>query len=258
MPGLRAFQVRLRRTGFLLSLAGLCLAGMLGPAAPEAQEDCPAALASALASEAPACELISEGALRSGLGNGDLTYRLYSWVSTREGEPSPLYDSPPYNNTVATLSLTAKPEQPPFWSTYYWLGTAWFETPYLARHPEYGELLVVPGRYTGTGSFSEDHVFMPNHGRGWTRIRAAAFDPEAGKGWLDGLKRHLPPGHGIWKGIRVDYATLTGTTAVWRDADANCCPSGGELWFRLRITGPGGGPVVGLAVAEARYTPAPE
>ncbi len=34
---------------------------------------------------------------------------------------------------------------------------------------------------------------------------------------------------------RVDYTTLTGTTAVWRDDDANCCPAGGELWIRLRI-----------------------
>ena len=132
-----------------------------------------------------------------------MTYRLYRWVSTREGEPSPLYDSGPYNNTAVTLSLTAALDQPPYWSAHFWLGTAWFETPYLARHATYGEFLVVPGRYAGTGSFVEDHVFMPTMFRGWHPIRAAPIDPETGDGWLVGLTAYLPPGHGIWKGIRV-------------------------------------------------------
>ena len=242
-----------------MSLAGLCLAGMLGPAAPEAtQEDCPAALASALASEAPVCELMSEGDLRSGLGNAYVIYRLYRWVPALVDTPSVLFDSAPYHNTAVTLSLAGplagNPGHEPFWSAYYWQGVAWFETPYLARHAKYGEFLIIPGRYAGTSSFIDDHVFMPTMGRGWTPIRAEQLDDGATAPWVRQLNAHLPPGHGIWKGIRVDYATLTGTTAVWRDADANCCPSGGELWFSLRIAGP----VVGLAVAEARYTPAPD
>jgi hypothetical protein len=236
-----------------LRLPGLCLAAAFtGPAL--AQDDCPAAIARDLENERPACQLLAEGQLVSSLANADLTYRLYRWVSATEGEPSPLADHQPYNNTAVTISRADGPGQPPFWSAHYWPGTAWFETPYLARHPEYGEFLVVPSRYAGTGGFTEDHVFMPSQTHGWTRIRSAAFDPETGKGWLDGLKAGLPPGHGIWKGIRVDYTTLTGTTAVWRDSDANCCPSGGELWFRLRITGPD----VGFEVAETRYAPPPQ
>ena len=228
---------------------------MLGPAAPAAaQEGCPAALASELASENPACELMSQGKLHSGLGNGDVAYRLYRWVPTREDTPSILANSAPYYNTAVTLSLTAQPDRPPFWSAHYWQWVAWFETPYLARHAKYGEFLVVPGRYAGTGSLVEDHVFMPTMGRGWHPIRAAPFDPETGDGSLAGLTAYLPPDHGIWKGIRVDYTTLTGTTDVWRDSDANCCPSGGEIWFRLRIAGP----EIRFEVAEARYTPPPE
>ena len=46
-------------------------------------------------------------------------------------------------------------------------------------------------------------MFLPNHGRGWTPIRAAAADPETGAGWLRDLIALLPPGHQIWKGIAV-------------------------------------------------------
>jgi hypothetical protein len=234
--------------------ASFCLTAILASTGPVlAQEICPAALASELASEAPACRDMGQGELISTQGNAGVTYRLYRWISTREGEPSALYDTARYNNTAVTLSLTGAPDQPPFWSSYYWLGMAWFETPYLARHAEYGELLVIPGRYTGTGSFIEDLVFMPSVGRGWTEIRVGQLDHETAAGWITQLYAYLPPGHGIWKGIMVDYATLTGTAAVWRDSDANCCASGGKLWFRLAITSP----EAGFVVAEARYTPPP-
>jgi hypothetical protein len=197
---------------------------------------------------------MSQGELHSGIGNSDVAYRLYRWVPTHEDTPYILFDSPPYYNTAVTLSLAGNSGQAPFWSAHYQQGVGWFETPFLARHAKYGEFLVVPGRYAGTGSFTEDHVFMPTMGRGWTPIRAGQTEDGDVAPWVKQLAGYLPPGHGIWKGIRVDYTTLTGTTAVWRDSDANCCPSGGELWFRLRITGP----EVGLEVAEARYTPPPE
>jgi len=231
--------------GIALVLAAILLSS---PAA--AQRGCPAALARDLAAEAPECRVVGEGRLAAALGNGDVDWRLYRWVSTRE-EVSALYDVPPYNQTAVTLSLTGQPDDPPFWSGWYWLGLAWFETPYLATNADYGEFLIVPGRYAGTGSFIEDRIFMADHGRGWTEIAAAGLDLERGKGWIDGLTLFLPPGHGIWKGILVDYATLTGTSAVWREGDANCCPSGGEISFRLRVAGP----EPHLEVAEAHYAP---
>jgi hypothetical protein len=234
------------------SLRGLWLAALLlactTPAL--AQKGCPAALATELAAEAPICQLHTEGTLTSTLGNGDVSYRLYRWVSAHETEPLPLHDSTPYNNSAVTLSLAATPDRPPFWSSHYWPGIGWFDTPYLARHAKYGEFLVIPGRYAGTGSFTDDHVFMPRMGRGWTPIRAGQTEDGGAAPWVGQLIDRLPPGLGIWKGIRIDYTSLTGTTAVWRDGDANCCPSGGELWFRLRVTGP----EPGFAVAEARYT----
>lgn len=230
-------------------MAALLLAVFVAPAA--AQQDCPAELARDLASEAPECQVVGQGRLASALGNGDVDWRLYRWVSTREEAPSEVYDAPPYNQTAVTLSLAARPDAPPFWSGWYLQGVAWFETPYLAKHKKWGEFLVVPGRYAGTGSFTENHVFMPNHAGGWTEIRAGQAEDGGTEKWVRQLLAALPEGHGIWKGIRVDYATLSGTTPVWRDGDANCCPSGGELWFRLTITGP----EIGFEVAETRHTP---
>ena len=232
------------------SSALVLLAALVAGAPVAARADCPADLARDRAAEGPECSVAAEGVLASGQGNGDVEWRLYRWMPTIGEAPSALYGTAPYNQTAVTLALAA---QPPFWSAHYDLGLAWFETPYLALNAKYGELLIVPGRYAGTGSFVEDWVFMPNHGRGWTRIGAAAFDPETGGGWIAGLKPHLPPGHGIWKGIRVDYATLTGSSAVWREGDANCCPSGGEIRFRLRVAGP----EVRLEVEAAEYVAPP-
>lgn len=225
--------------------AALAICAVLVAAPATAQEECPGALVRELAPEAPECMRVGEGVLRSAQGNGDVAYRLYRWISTREEIP------PPYNQVAVGLYRADRPDETPLWWSYYWLGEAWFETPYLATHPQWGEFLIVPGRYTGTGSFVEDRVLMPDHGRGWTEVRAASLDMETGDGWISGLKTYLPPGHGIWKGILVDYSTLAGTTRVWRDGDANCCPSGGEIRFRLGIAGD----PPALHVESAEYLP---
>ena len=229
---------------FVLALAATFIAA---PAT--AREICPAALVRDMAAEAPACRLVAKGRLNSARGNEAVAWRLYRWMSTLE-EPSGLEDEPPYNQNAVTLSLAARPGDPPFFEAHYWMDVAWFEPPYLATNPDYGEILVVPGRYAGTGGFIEDRVFLPDDAKRWIEI-GGGVNAENGTGWPDGLKAYLPPGHGLWKGILVDYATLTGVTAVWREGDANCCPSGGEIAFRLHIAGP----EPHLEVAEAQYVP---
>jgi len=146
VPGLRLFEVRvsvaLRR--LLLGLAAI----LVGAYQAAGQAGCPAAIATELAAEAPVCELLSEGRLHSAQGNGAVDYRLYRWTPLDWPEP-PLHDSPPYNINAVTLSLAA-PGAAPFWTAHYWPDSAWIEQPYLAQHPEYGEFLVVPGRFFGT------------------------------------------------------------------------------------------------------------
>jgi len=240
---MRPFEVFVKTVFPALTLAAALFAA---PAA--AREVGPVALVRDMAAEAPSCHLQMKGRLESALGNGAVVWRLYSWMSTME-EPSGLYDEAPYNQNAVTLSLADRPGDPPFFEAHDWMDVAWFEAPYLATNPDYGEILVVPGRLSGTGAFIEDRVFLPDDAKGWTEV-GGGVNAESGTGWIAGLTPYLPPGHGLWKGILVDYATLTGASAVWREGDANCCPSGGEIAFRLRIAGP----EPHLEVAEARYS----
>jgi len=226
-------------------LAAFCLAV---PAA-AAGDPCPVALAQKLWADGPSCTPLAEGRLDSGAGNGGVAWQLYRWVPGAGPPPSPLYDVQPYNQVAVTLAPADRPDRV-FWTGDFWPGEGWFEAPFLAANPDHGELLVVPGRYTGTGAFVEDRLFLPAGGR-WKPVAASQFEQDSARGWLDGLTSYLPPGGGIWKGVAVDYATLTGSTAVWLPTDANCCPSGGEIRFRLRIAGE----PPALEVAGAEYLP---
>jgi hypothetical protein len=50
------------------------------------------------------------------------------------------------------------------------------------------------------------------------------------------LRSSLPPGYGVWKGGGLDLPHLVYRSSVWKDGDANCCPTGGtvEILFRLQ------------------------
>jgi len=235
-----------RQTIRRIVTAGLLAAAMTGPVA--ADRACPASLAVSEQPGKPACQLVAEGTLHSSLGNGDVVYRLYRWLAAGDEAASQLYDVAPYHNTAVTLSRAGAADEAPFFAAHYWLGVAWFETPYLARNARHGEFLVVPGRYTGTGSFVDDHVFVAA-GSGWSEMRNSQSEDGAAPPWVSQLMARLPPHHGLWKGIRIDYSTLTGSSPVWRDGDGNCCPSGGEIRFRLRLADP----QTGFELAEAHY-----
>ena len=215
-----------------------------------AGQTCPDVLEASLSGEEAECTLLTEGTLRSALNNAGVDYRLYRWASTLEAPFESVYDEPPYNQIAVTLTLASEAESNAFWHAHYWLGLGWFETPYLARHESYGEFLVVPGRLAGTGSGVEDRVLMSNDAGGWSPIDARQMDHETAEGWANELKAFLPEEHYIGKGIHIDYTTLTAEAHVWRRDDANCCPSGGMLWFRLKL-----GPNRTFEVVEAHYRP---
>lgn len=241
-----------KRVALRNSVLGLVIAlAVLAPQVRAAGDGCPRILAEQLRGHAPTCRLLNEDRLNSAQGNTAVVSRLYRWVSTHEDPPSPLYDAPPYNQTAVTLSLADSASDEAFWGAHHWLGVGWFEAPAIVRNDRYGELLVVPGRLTGTGSMIDDHVLMPTMAGGWHAIAARQLDQETGRGWAPQLEAYLPEGRYIAKGILVDYATLTGETDVWRAEDANCCPSGGRLSFKLELQGPD----LSLKVAWARYSP---
>ena len=222
-----------------------CLAALLALCGP-AEASCPDILTAEIGGPALACELLDSGRLVSSQGNGDVVYRLYRWVSSDDEPPYLVNDQPPYNQVAVTVSLGSGD---PFWAWHIWLGIGWIEAPILVHNRRYGEMLVVPGRYSGTGSGIEDHVLLPTVARGWQPIDAAQMDAERAEGWRTALAARLPENHFITKGIRIDYETLTGESHVWKREDANCCPSGGRITFRLAIAGPD----LRLVVQEAEY-----
>ena len=89
-----------------------------------------------------------------------------------------------------------------------------------------GPLLRVPVLLSGTGAFNRHFHFLWRDGA-WQEIDA--------EGWLRAVA--LPPGHGIWKGVIMEPRDFTARSAIWREGDGNCCPSGGEVEVRLTLRG---------------------
>ena len=224
---------------------------LLVPRSALAESACPEVLVRALQGHAPDCKLLIQERLESRQGNSDVVVRIYRWISTLRELPRPLFDEAPYNQVAATLSLADTPTNEAFWARQYWLGMAWFERPFLVRNKKYGEFLIVPARFTGTGSFRDDHVLVPTLTGEWKPINSAQLDQETGLGWARQLQESLPEGFYLAKGILLDYETLTGESDVWRSDDPNCCPTGGRIWFQLKLTELD----VRFEVDRARYMP---
>ena len=65
----------------------------------------------------------------------------------------------------------------------------------------------------------------------------------------EALKSALPPGHGVWKGGGLDIENLRYRSPVWKDGDANCCPTGGSVELTLALD------KGKLTVTKVRYDP---
>lgn len=102
-----------------------------------------------------------------------------------------------------------------------------YEAPELAAH-EGGTLLVVPGRLVGSGGGSADLLFQ-RRGATWHEIEMES--------WHHQVAARLPPGLDIRSRVAFDVEDLTARTSLWREADANCCPSAGRAILEFRIQG---------------------
>jgi hypothetical protein len=91
-----------------------------------------------------------------------------------------------------------------------------------------GWLLTVPGRAGGSGSRNADLLYRLDRGA-WREVEL--------EGWKSELAARLPRGLGVWQGVAYDFEGLTARTPLWRDDDANCCPTGGRARLALRIEG---------------------
>jgi hypothetical protein len=101
-----------------------------------------------------------------------------------------------------------------------------YEPPRLTQ----GGMIWVPGRVAGTGDGNADLLFQ------WDDASKSWQDIELDS-WRDALPGKLPKGFGIWKGVDYDFEGMGATSKLWRDKDANCCPSGGEARLDFTIKG---------------------
>lgn len=88
--------------------------------------------------------------------------------------------------------------------------------------------LWVPGSMAGSGGGNADLLYV-KRGGDWVEIETTS--------WRDTLEDRLPKGFSAWQGIDYDFVGMGGRSPLWRDTDANCCPSGGRLTLGFRIEG---------------------
>lgn len=89
-------------------------------------------------------------------------------------------------------------------------------------------LLHLPGLAGGSGSRNADLLYRLG-AQGWQEVESES--------WWDALPARLPPGLGVWQAVEYDFAEPAARADLWREGDANCCPTGGRAWLDLRIEG---------------------
>jgi uncharacterized protein len=89
-------------------------------------------------------------------------------------------------------------------------------------------LLHLPGRGGGSGSANMDLLY---------RLAAEGWQEVEAESWKLALPARLPQGLEVWQAVEYDFAELIANSRLWRDQDGNCCPSGGNALFELRIEG---------------------
>lgn len=101
----------------------------------------------------------------------------------------------------------------------------------------FGHWLHLNCRIDGTGHGNASRYYL------WARNGWQQIDHE---GWLNdlyqqlaspsaGMEHELEPGLKIWKGIWPELSSMTAKVALYRQRDANCCPSGGFLDISLGL-----------------------
>lgn|GEM_PF-3537542 len=82
---------------------------------------------------------------------------------------------------------------------------------------------------SGTSHYRHHHVFRIVEGR------PVEMDLVEQASAL--TKPLMPQGASNWKGSNFDLGLLQWRSGLWRNGDANCCPSGGFLFVQFRLNG---------------------
>jgi hypothetical protein len=140
------------------------------------------------------------------------------------------YNRPPLNQTgVAIFRFKGDGSAALDWkdTADYVEFLSWFEKPEIVEAP-FGPVLSIPERISGTGAANDDKYFR------WVDGRWRLLDTTS---WTAALRDSLPEGYHLWKGLYIDIRSLSVESGVWKDGDANCCPTGGTVQAQLRLEG---------------------
>lgn len=102
-----------------------------------------------------------------------------------------------------------------------------FEPPVIFQRED-GLYVAAKGVRWGTGAANADVLYRLDGGR-WTEIELES--------WRMLLDERMPEGLGVWKGVDYRWPELRARTSVWRDGDANCCPTGGRAVMEFTVEG---------------------
>ncbi len=158
------------------------------------------------------CKVDSLGRIQNGPG-GALAWQIQS------------YHQDNLRTAAGVVVLSVLPGgqfQPVVWDA---AEDAYFGEPRLVATPA-GRLLDLNGSLDGTGNLSVESLYQFTDGA-WHEVDLTA--------WPKALSARLPKGLAIWKGVYPDWKTMTAASDLWRDRDANCCPSGGSVHVTLAL-----------------------
>ena len=105
--------------------------------------------------------------------------------------------------------------------------SAFYGSPDLVQSPS-GPLLEIQGHLDGTGNLNAGAVF---------RVVGAGLKEIDSSSWIAAMDKRLPAGLEVWKGVYIDFKTLTAATPLWRPNDGNCCATGGRADLTVKIVG---------------------
>ncbi|MBI3328780.1 MAG: hypothetical protein HYZ81_19010 [Nitrospinae bacterium] len=107
------------------------------------------------------------------------------------------------------------------------IGLFVYEQPEIIENA-FGTLLFVPIRLdgTGVGNVSEYYLWHQDKAE-WRRLDAET--------WLQDLRKRIPPGLHIWKGIWPNLQRMTAEAGLYQDGDAQASPTGGTARIELHI-----------------------
>jgi hypothetical protein len=180
------------------------------------------------------CRVLEFGELGI-VGETQFYYGLYRLKLTHpDFSPDTLemdsYNRPPLNQTAVAI-FRARDDASALldWKDVadYVEFLSWFEKPDIIEAP-FGTVLSIPERISGTAAANDDKYFR------WIDDRWRLLDTTS---WTAALRDSLPEGQHVWKGLQIDIRSLSVESGVWRDGDANCCPTGGTVHVQLRLEG---------------------